>query len=111
MFLGGVQITYQLRNVLRVRCDPAPVTSSGIRFHCDPSYWAKNVINLGMSHEINMLVQTNWCMCIYESEVCGLLWQYNIHLLISKLSVILVGLTSYRKLKDLRVWTVYRHVL
>uniref|UniRef100_A0A8C4WZ22 Tripartite motif containing 33 n=1 Tax=Eptatretus burgeri TaxID=7764 RepID=A0A8C4WZ22_EPTBU len=46
-------ITYQLRNVLRVRCDPAPVTSSGIRFHCDPSYWAKNVINLG-----TLLVET-----------------------------------------------------
>ncbi|XP_069797606.1 E3 ubiquitin-protein ligase TRIM33 isoform X2 [Narcine bancroftii] len=40
-------ITFQLRHILRARCDPVPATNGGMRFHCDPTFWAKNVVNLG----------------------------------------------------------------
>lgn len=41
------QITFQLRHILRARCDPVPAANGGMRFHCDPTFWAKNVVNLG----------------------------------------------------------------
>ncbi|EHB04408.1 Transcription intermediary factor 1-alpha [Heterocephalus glaber] len=40
-------ITYRLRHLLRARCDASPVTNNIIQFHCDPSFWAQNIINLG----------------------------------------------------------------
>ncbi|XP_048404647.1 E3 ubiquitin-protein ligase TRIM33-like isoform X2 [Stegostoma tigrinum] len=40
-------ITFQLRYILRARCDASPVATSSVRFHCDPTFWAKNVLNLG----------------------------------------------------------------
>ncbi|NXH17459.1 TIF1A factor, partial [Bucco capensis] len=40
-------ITYRLRYLLRARCDASPVTSNTIQFHCDPSFWAQNIFNLG----------------------------------------------------------------
>ncbi|XP_057242069.1 transcription intermediary factor 1-alpha, partial [Malurus melanocephalus] len=40
-------ITYRLRYLLRARCDPSPVTNNTIQFHCDPSFWAQNIFNLG----------------------------------------------------------------
>ncbi|XP_044634065.2 transcription intermediary factor 1-alpha isoform X4 [Equus asinus] len=40
-------ITYRLRHLLRARCDASPVTNNTIQFHCDPSFWAQNIINLG----------------------------------------------------------------
>uniref|UniRef100_A0A4W3KHP6 RING-type E3 ubiquitin transferase n=1 Tax=Callorhinchus milii TaxID=7868 RepID=A0A4W3KHP6_CALMI len=40
-------ITFQLRHILRARCDPVPAANGGVRFHCDPTFWAKNVVNLG----------------------------------------------------------------
>uniref|UniRef100_UPI00398F0D73 E3 ubiquitin-protein ligase TRIM33 isoform X2 n=1 Tax=Pristiophorus japonicus TaxID=55135 RepID=UPI00398F0D73 len=40
-------ITFQLRHILRARCDPVPAANGGMRFHCDPTFWAKNVVNLG----------------------------------------------------------------
>ncbi|XP_032893615.1 transcription intermediary factor 1-alpha isoform X1 [Amblyraja radiata] len=40
-------ITFQLRYILRARCDATPVATSSVRFHCDPTFWAKNVLNLG----------------------------------------------------------------
>ncbi|XP_078273109.1 transcription intermediary factor 1-alpha-like isoform X2 [Rhinoraja longicauda] len=40
-------ITFQLRYILRARCDATPVAASSVRFHCDPTFWAKNVLNLG----------------------------------------------------------------
>ncbi|KAK2539651.1 Trim24 [Columba guinea] len=40
-------ITYRLRYLLRARCDASPVTNNTIQFHCDPSFWAQNIFNLG----------------------------------------------------------------
>ncbi|XP_075795636.1 transcription intermediary factor 1-alpha isoform X3 [Pelodiscus sinensis] len=40
-------ITYRLRYLLRARCDASPVTSTTVQFHCDPSFWAQNIFNLG----------------------------------------------------------------
>ncbi|XP_006861226.1 PREDICTED: transcription intermediary factor 1-alpha isoform X2 [Chrysochloris asiatica] len=40
-------ITYRLRHLLRARCDASPATNNTIQFHCDPSFWAQNIINLG----------------------------------------------------------------
>ncbi|KFO98376.1 E3 ubiquitin-protein ligase TRIM33, partial [Calypte anna] len=40
-------ITFQLRHILKARCDPVPAANGAIRFHCDPTFWAKNVVNLG----------------------------------------------------------------
>ncbi|XP_059567887.1 transcription intermediary factor 1-alpha isoform X3 [Myotis daubentonii] len=40
-------ITYRLRHLLRARCDASPVTNNIIQFHCDPGFWAQNIINLG----------------------------------------------------------------
>ncbi|XP_017660168.1 PREDICTED: transcription intermediary factor 1-alpha [Lepidothrix coronata] len=40
-------ITYRLRYLLRARCDPSPMTNNTIQFHCDPSFWAQNIFNLG----------------------------------------------------------------
>ncbi|XP_036184913.1 transcription intermediary factor 1-alpha isoform X4 [Myotis myotis] len=39
-------ITYRLRHLLRARCDASPVTNNIIQFHCDPGFWAQNIINL-----------------------------------------------------------------
>ncbi|NWI13322.1 TIF1A factor, partial [Crypturellus soui] len=40
-------ITYRLRYLLRARYDASPVTNNTIQFHCDPSFWAQNIFNLG----------------------------------------------------------------
>ncbi|CAK6434369.1 unnamed protein product [Pipistrellus nathusii] len=40
-------ITYRLRHLLRARCDASPVTNNTIQFHCDPGFWAQNILNLG----------------------------------------------------------------
>ncbi|XP_073469584.1 E3 ubiquitin-protein ligase TRIM33 [Aquarana catesbeiana] len=40
-------ITFQLRHILKARCDPVPAANGAVRFHCDPTFWAKNVVNLG----------------------------------------------------------------
>ncbi|XP_059582442.1 transcription intermediary factor 1-alpha isoform X4 [Alligator mississippiensis] len=40
-------ITYRLRYLLRARCDASPASSNTIQFHCDPSFWAQNIFNLG----------------------------------------------------------------
>ncbi|KAB5567220.1 hypothetical protein PHYPO_G00230290 [Pangasianodon hypophthalmus] len=40
-------ITYQLRFMLKARVDPVPHANGAVRFFCDPTFWAKNVVNLG----------------------------------------------------------------
>uniref|UniRef100_A0A8C5RX48 Tripartite motif containing 24 n=1 Tax=Laticauda laticaudata TaxID=8630 RepID=A0A8C5RX48_LATLA len=40
-------IIYRLRYLLRARCDALPVSNTTIQFHCDPSFWAQNIFNLG----------------------------------------------------------------
>ncbi|XP_023687160.1 E3 ubiquitin-protein ligase TRIM33 isoform X2 [Paramormyrops kingsleyae] len=40
-------ITYQLRYILKARLDPVPPANGAVRFFCDPTFWAKNVVNLG----------------------------------------------------------------
>ncbi|XP_076133447.1 E3 ubiquitin-protein ligase TRIM33 isoform X2 [Alosa pseudoharengus] len=40
-------ITFQLRYILKARLDPAPQANGAVRFFCDPTFWAKNVVNLG----------------------------------------------------------------
>ncbi|TSO77772.1 E3 ubiquitin-protein ligase TRIM33 [Bagarius yarrelli] len=40
-------ITYQLRYMLKSRVDPVPHANGAVRFFCDPTFWAKNVVNLG----------------------------------------------------------------
>lgn len=41
------QITYQLRHILKVPLEPIPQANGAVRFFCDPTFWAKNVVNLG----------------------------------------------------------------
>ncbi|KAM9343991.1 LOW QUALITY PROTEIN: E3 ubiquitin-protein ligase TRIM33 [Pholidichthys leucotaenia] len=40
-------ILYQLRHLFKARLEPAPQANGVIRFFCDPTFWAKNVVNLG----------------------------------------------------------------
>ncbi|XP_072222472.1 E3 ubiquitin-protein ligase TRIM33 isoform X2 [Leuresthes tenuis] len=40
-------IMYQLRQVFKARLEPAPQSNGVVRFFCDPTFWAKNVVNLG----------------------------------------------------------------
>ncbi|KAM4611067.1 E3 ubiquitin-protein ligase TRIM33 isoform 2-T2 [Polymixia lowei] len=40
-------ILFQLRQVLKARLEPAPQANGAVRFFCDPTFWAKNVVNLG----------------------------------------------------------------
>ncbi|XP_047679026.1 E3 ubiquitin-protein ligase TRIM33 isoform X3 [Tachysurus fulvidraco] len=40
-------ITYQLRFLLKARVDPVSHANGAVRFFCDPTFWAKNVVNLG----------------------------------------------------------------
>lgn len=47
MWIFLLKITFQLRHILKARCDPVPAANGAIRFHCDPTFWAKNVVNLG----------------------------------------------------------------
>ncbi|KAK6470389.1 E3 ubiquitin-protein ligase TRIM33 [Huso huso] len=46
-------ITFQLRHILKARCDPVPSANGAVRFFCDPTFWAKNVVNLG-----NLVIET-----------------------------------------------------
>ncbi|GAA6070057.1 pre-mRNA-splicing factor SPF27, partial [Tachysurus ichikawai] len=41
------KITYQLRFLLKARVDPVSHANGAVRFFCDPTFWAKNVVNLG----------------------------------------------------------------
>ena len=38
---------FQLRYILKARLDPVPQANGAVRFFCDPTFWAKNVVNLG----------------------------------------------------------------
>ncbi|CAJ1055355.1 E3 ubiquitin-protein ligase TRIM33 isoform X3 [Xyrichtys novacula] len=40
-------ILYQLHQLSEARLEPAPQANGIVRFFCDPTFWAKNVVNLG----------------------------------------------------------------
>uniref|UniRef100_A0A7N8Y3B4 E3 ubiquitin-protein ligase TRIM33 n=1 Tax=Mastacembelus armatus TaxID=205130 RepID=A0A7N8Y3B4_9TELE len=40
-------ILYQLRQLFKARLEPVPQANGVVRFFCDPTFWAKNVVNLG----------------------------------------------------------------
>ncbi|XP_068187556.1 E3 ubiquitin-protein ligase TRIM33 isoform X2 [Antennarius striatus] len=40
-------ILFQLRQLFKARLEPAPQANGVVRFFCDPTFWAKNVTNLG----------------------------------------------------------------
>ncbi|XP_061592618.1 E3 ubiquitin-protein ligase TRIM33 isoform X1 [Cololabis saira] len=40
-------IMFQLRQLFKARMEPAPQSNGVVRFFCDPTFWAKNVVNLG----------------------------------------------------------------
>uniref|UniRef100_A0A3Q1FZU5 E3 ubiquitin-protein ligase TRIM33 n=1 Tax=Acanthochromis polyacanthus TaxID=80966 RepID=A0A3Q1FZU5_9TELE len=40
-------ILFQLRQLFKARLEPAPQANAAVRFFCDPTFWAKNVVNLG----------------------------------------------------------------
>uniref|UniRef100_A0A3P8V0V2 E3 ubiquitin-protein ligase TRIM33 n=1 Tax=Cynoglossus semilaevis TaxID=244447 RepID=A0A3P8V0V2_CYNSE len=40
-------ILFQLRQLFKARLEAAPQANGGVRFFCDPTFWAKNVANLG----------------------------------------------------------------
>ncbi|KAM8830908.1 E3 ubiquitin-protein ligase TRIM33 isoform 1-T1 [Synchiropus picturatus] len=40
-------ILFQLRQLFKARLEPAPLANGVVRFFCDPTFWAKNVVNLG----------------------------------------------------------------
>ncbi|XP_064425298.1 E3 ubiquitin-protein ligase TRIM33 isoform X2 [Latimeria chalumnae] len=46
-------ITFQLRHILKARCDPVPAANGAIRFNCDPTFWVKNVANLAIENKPN----------------------------------------------------------
>ncbi|XP_057711583.1 E3 ubiquitin-protein ligase TRIM33 isoform X2 [Corythoichthys intestinalis] len=45
-------ILYQLRQLFKARLEPVPMSNGEVRFFCDPTFWAKNVVNLG-----NLLIE------------------------------------------------------
>uniref|UniRef100_A0A668AXI8 RING-type E3 ubiquitin transferase n=1 Tax=Myripristis murdjan TaxID=586833 RepID=A0A668AXI8_9TELE len=58
-------ILFQLRQVFKARLEPVPQANGAVRFFCDPTFWAKNVVNLGNlviekppqpAHPSNMMV-------------------------------------------------------
>lgn len=42
-----MKILFQLRQLFKARLEPAPQANGVVRFFCDPTFWAKNVVNLG----------------------------------------------------------------
>ncbi|XP_028848579.1 E3 ubiquitin-protein ligase TRIM33 isoform X3 [Denticeps clupeoides] len=40
-------ITFQLRYIMKARLEPVVQANGPVRFFCDPTFWAKNVVNLG----------------------------------------------------------------
>ncbi|XP_077465490.1 E3 ubiquitin-protein ligase TRIM33 isoform X2 [Stigmatopora argus] len=40
-------ILFQLRQLFKARLEPVPMSNGEVRFFCDPTFWAKNVVNLG----------------------------------------------------------------
>ncbi|TRY82436.1 hypothetical protein DNTS_007886 [Danionella cerebrum] len=40
-------IMHQLGNMMQARVEPVPQANGAVRFFCDPTFWAKNVVNLG----------------------------------------------------------------
>ncbi|XP_072305738.1 E3 ubiquitin-protein ligase TRIM33 isoform X2 [Eucyclogobius newberryi] len=40
-------ILFQLRQLFKARVEPPPQSNGVVRFFCDPTFWAKNVVNLG----------------------------------------------------------------
>uniref|UniRef100_A0A8D3EGD6 RING-type E3 ubiquitin transferase n=1 Tax=Scophthalmus maximus TaxID=52904 RepID=A0A8D3EGD6_SCOMX len=40
-------ILFQLHQLFKARLEPAPQANGVVRFFCDPTFWAKNVVNLG----------------------------------------------------------------
>ncbi|XP_077434356.1 E3 ubiquitin-protein ligase TRIM33 isoform X2 [Vanacampus margaritifer] len=40
-------ILFQLRQLFKARLEPVPVSNGKVGFFCDPTFWAKNVVNLG----------------------------------------------------------------
>ncbi|XP_041859484.1 E3 ubiquitin-protein ligase TRIM33 isoform X2 [Melanotaenia boesemani] len=40
-------IMFQFRQLFKARLEPAPQSNGVVRFFCDPTFWAKNVVNLG----------------------------------------------------------------
>ncbi|XP_019126517.1 E3 ubiquitin-protein ligase TRIM33 isoform X2 [Larimichthys crocea] len=40
-------ILFQVRQLFKARMEPAPQANGVVRFFCDPTFWAKNVVNLG----------------------------------------------------------------
>ncbi|XP_062282800.1 E3 ubiquitin-protein ligase TRIM33 isoform X1 [Scomber scombrus] len=40
-------ILFQLRQLFKARLEPAPQANGVVRFFCDPTFWARNVVNLG----------------------------------------------------------------
>nr|XP_057941769.1 E3 ubiquitin-protein ligase TRIM33 isoform X2 [Doryrhamphus excisus] len=40
-------ILFQLRQLFKARIEPVPMANGEVRFFCDPTFWAKNVVNLG----------------------------------------------------------------
>lgn len=41
------QILYQLQKLFKARLEPVPQANGVVHFYCDPTFWAKNVSNLG----------------------------------------------------------------
>ncbi|RXN37713.1 E3 ubiquitin- ligase TRIM33 isoform X1 [Labeo rohita] len=52
-------ITYQLRFIMKARVDPVPQSNGAVRFFCDPTFWAKNVVNLGIDTTLTKLAAEN----------------------------------------------------
>lgn len=42
-----LKILYQLQKLFKARLEPVPQANGVVHFYCDPTFWAKNVSNLG----------------------------------------------------------------
>lgn len=60
-----------MRHILKARCDPVPAANGAIRFHCDPTFWAKNVVNLGEKITYQVFVGILDCMGGFQ---CSTKW-------------------------------------
>lgn len=47
-----LKILYQLHKLFKARLEPVPQANGVVHFYCDPTFWAKNVSNLGEALQI-----------------------------------------------------------
>ncbi len=49
---------------MKARVDPVPQSNGAVRFFCDPTFWAKNVVNLGIDSTLTKFIAET---CFYST--------------------------------------------